>query len=497
LFKYPVDLIGAIVFLRQINTFIWRDNQNCAIIESMPKRIPQDELDKILHAIASIPDAASLEEISNALGGDIPRRTLQRRLALLVEQNRLTITGRGRASRYQVPETAGGDKALPDSPREQRDESYVPISPEGEGVKQAVRQPIQKRKPAGYNRAFLDSYRPNSTFYLPADVRRHLDEIGRPPTGEQPAGTYALKIFNRLLIDLSWNSSRLEGNTYSLLETERLLELGEAAEGKDARDAQMILNHKAAIELLVDQAPEIGLNRYTICNLHGLLSDNLLGDPQACGRLRSIPVGIGGTVYHPLEVPQLIEECFLQILSMATEIDDPFEQAFFVLVHLPYLQPFEDVNKRVSRLSVNIPLIRDNLCPLSFVDVPERAYIDGIVGVYELNRVELLRDVFVWAYERSCVRYSAVQQSLGEPDPFRVKYRKEIIDFVTSIIRGGFDKRQAAEWIAKKSKQVINTKDRARFIEIVETELGSLHEGNIARYRLRPAEFSAWKTDWR
>ena len=100
--------------------------------------------------------------------------------------------------------------------------------------------------------------------------------MGSTLDGERPAGTYARQLFSRLLIDLSWNSSRLEGNTYSLLETERLLHLGEAAEGKDAREAQMILNHKAAIELLVDQASETGFNRYTILNLHGLLSDNLL-----------------------------------------------------------------------------------------------------------------------------------------------------------------------------------------------------------------------------
>jgi Fic family protein len=157
------------------------------------------------------------------------------------------------------------------------------------------------------------------------------------------------QIFSRLLIDLSWNSSRLEGNTYSLLETERLLELGEAAEGKDALEAQMILNHKAAIELLVEQATEVGFNRYTILNLHALLSDNLLADPQACGRLRAIVVGIGRTVYHPLEVPQLIDEFFQQLLDTAAAIADPFEQAFFAMAHLAYLRPFEDVNKRVSR----------------------------------------------------------------------------------------------------------------------------------------------------
>ncbi len=464
----------------------------------MPKRISQDELDKILQAVASFPEGGNVGEISEALGGEVPRRTLQRHLALLVEQNRLTIEGRARASRYQLPkiaaEVTGTLLALKG---EMHGEVYVPLSPEGEEIKHTVRQPIQNRSPVGYNRDYLDSYHPNSTFYLSEDVRRQLAEIGRPPGGKQPAGTYVLKIFNRLLVDLSWNSSRLEGNTYSLLETERLLDLGEEALGKDAREAQMILNHKAAIEFLVEQAPDTGLNKYIICNLHALLSDNLLGDPQACGRLRSIPVGIGGTVYHPLEIPQLIDECFLQILSMASEINDPFEQAFFVLVHLPYLQPFEDVNKRVSRLSANIPMVRDNLCPLSFVDVPKQAYIDGIVAVYELNRIELLRDVFVWAYQRSCSRYSAVQQSLGEPDPFRVKYRREIIGYVTTVIRKGFDKREAAGWIARKAKQEIGAKDRARFIEIIETELGSLHEGNIARYRLLLEEFISWKKSWR
>jgi hypothetical protein len=489
--------VARLSFCDTKTDLLWRDFDNCATIAIMPKRIPQDELERILRVIAEFP-GAGLEEISVALGGILPRRTLQRRLALLVERKRLTVEGRGRASRYRLPINRGERNViLPPIRVEARGETYVPLSPESEEIRHAVRQPRQNRQPVGYNRDFLDSYRPNETFYLPSDLRRHLAEIGSPPGGEQPAGTYVLKIFNRLLIDLSWNSSRLEGNTYSLLETERLLELGEATEGKDARDAQMILNHKAAIELLVEQAPEIAFNRYTICNLHALLSDNLLGDPRACGRLRSIPVGIGGTVYHPLEVPQLIVESFLQILATATAIDDPFEQAFFVLVQLPYLQPFEDVNKRVSRLSANIPLIRRNLCPLSFVDVPGKAYIDGVVAVYELNRVELLRDVFVWAYNRSCARYSAVQQSLGAPDPFRVKYRNEITEFVTSVVRQGFDKREAAKWIAGKAEREVNADARARFIEIVETELGGLHEGNIARYRLRSAEFATWKENWR
>lgn len=456
----------------------------------MPKRVTSRELDPILRAADRFPLGGSIEDIGEALEFRLPRRTLQRRLALLVERKRLAVEGRGRGSRYR-PIT------IPQEPAPPSGEAYVPISPEAEIVKRAVREPVQNRRPVGYNRVFIDSYRPNETFYLSHDIRRRLAELGRPPEGGLPAGTYARKIFNRLLIDLSWNSSRLEGNTYSLLETERLLELGETAEGKDAREAQMILNHKTAIELLVEQAPEIGFNRYTLLNLHALLSENLLADPGACGRLRSIPVGITGTVYRPLEVPQLIEEYFQKILDTATAVADAFEQAFFVMVHLPYLQPFEDVNKRVSRLAANIPLIRGNLCPLSFVDVSDRAYVDGILGVYELNRVELLRDVFVWAYERSCTRYSAVRQSLGEPDPFRLKYRPSIAETVGEIVRGDMDKKAATAFARRRAGENAPQEDRARFIEVVETELMGLHEGNIARYRLRPAEYQAWRRVWR
>ena len=116
--------------------------------------------------------------------------------------------------------------------------------------------------------------------------------MGRTPDSEKPAGTYARHILDRLLVDLSWASSQLEGNTYSLLDTKRLIEHGQAAEGKDAAETQMILNHKAAIEFLVDSADDLAFNRQTILNLHALLSDNLLPDPGAGGRLRRIGVGI-------------------------------------------------------------------------------------------------------------------------------------------------------------------------------------------------------------
>jgi len=157
---------------------------------------------------------------------------------------------------------------------------------------------------------------------------------------------------------------------------------------------------------------------------------------------------------------------------------------------------FEDVNKRVSRLAANIPLIRENLCPLSFVDVPKRAYIDGVLGVYELNRVDLIRDVFVWAYERSSARYSTVRQSLGEPDPFRLRYRQAIAELIAKIVRTNMNKKSATKLVQSSALQLMPVAQRERFVEVVETELINLHEGNIARYRLRPSEFRSWRTLW-
>lgn len=462
-------------------------------ITAMPKIVSDDEYRMILGVVRSFPDGASVSQIDSGLLRKFPYRSLQRRLQSLVDQKRLTREGMGRGSRYGLLSA----NVVAEPPAEFLPSAQLPLSDTGKAIRLAVRGPLHSRKPVGYQRPFLDAYRPNETAYLSPDLRRQLARMGTGLAGDLPAGTYARHIYHRLLIDLSWNSSRLEGNTYSLLETERLLELGQSVIGKDAWEAQMILNHKAAIELLVENAGEIGFNSYTICNLHALLAENLLADPRAEGRLREIAVQIGGTVYHPLEGPQAIRECFDQLLATATAINDPFEQAFFAMVHLPYLQPFEDVNKRVARFAANIPLIRLNFCPLSFVDVPVRDYIDGILGVYEQNRIELLRDLFVWAYERSCARYAAVRHSLGEADPFRLRHRDLIRVVVGSLVREQMDRTAAIDFIRHQVEGGAGPEDRARLIEVIETEVMSLHEGNFARYRVRPSEFQAWQEIWR
>jgi hypothetical protein len=461
-------------------------------------RIIDAELAAIRACVARFPEGISLEQIEVNLPLKLPRRTLQRRIAGLVAEGQLRVEGKRRSTRYLPGNPTRAEVVVQQEGMRihAQGEIQLPLSAEGREIEQHVLQPLPLRRPVGYQREFLDQYRPNVSFYLPPVVREELHACGHVASVDTPAGTYARQIFNRLLIDLSWNSSRLEGNTYSLLETERLLSAGEQAQGKDARETQMILNHKDAIEFLVEAADEIGFNRYTLLNLHALLSDNLLDDPLACGRLRSIAVGIGHTVFHPLEGPQRIAECFQQVLDTAAAIKDPFEQAFFVMVQLPYLQPFEDVNKRVSRLAANIPLIRHNLCPLAFADVPQKTYISAMLGIYELNRIELLRDVFVWAYKRSCARYSAVRQSLGEPDPFRMRYRQLIGETVAQVVRQRMGKSQAIAFIRQLAQSTVPPTEQPRFIEICETQTMSLHEGNIARYRLRPSEYQAWREVW-
>ena len=455
----------------------------------MPKYISDKDLYPIETLLADRPDGWRIGEIEKALEGQdlsFNRRTLQRRLVRLEKAGRILIVGVGRATRY-----------LPIVSTEKSTEANggIFLSIDAQEVQNRISRPLSARPPVSYQREFIDSYQPNVTWYLPAAIRNHLLDNGRRIGIDYAAGTYIRQILDRLLIDLSWASSRLEGNTYSLLETERLIAFGEAAPGKTPFETQMVLNHKAAIEFLVDAVDEVGFDRRTILNLHALLSDNLLGNPSASGRLRAIPVGIGKSVYEPLAVPQLIDEIFRQILDTAVAISDPFEQAFFVTVHLPYLQPFENVNKRVSRLAANIPLIHHNLCPLSFVDVPEDLYINGLLGVYELNRIELMRDVFVWTYERSCDRYQVVRHTLGEPDTFRLRYRKALIDCVGEAIRqvGRGNAIDTGEVLSHLAKDLVPENDREHFLKIAKEEIAALHEGNFARYRLRPTEFMDWQ----
>jgi hypothetical protein len=453
------------------------------------KNIKQ-ELEAIRSALSQFKDGASLEDIKTTSRLDIALRSLQRRLEKLHEQREITLSGKTRSTLYHLVRDSGDGES-----NAQPDKNPVPLTTGGRKILAMISRPKQQRSPVEYNRYFLQLYRPNIDSYLSTDEKVKLAEMGKTARFDQPPGTYARETLNRLLIDLSFNSSRLEGNSYSLLDTERLISLGEADDSKSAAEAQMILNHKDAIEFIAQAANGIGFNRYTTLNLHALLSSNLLPDPAASGRLRTLRAGIRQSVYTPLAIPQQIEEMFNLMLEKAEHIKDPFEQAFFIMVQLPYLQPFDNTNKRVARLAANIPLNRQNLAPLSFIDVPNDIYTQGMVGVYELNRFELLKDVFLWAYERSSLRYTSLRQSLGEPDPFRLKHREQIRGLIAEIVSGSLSHKEATVLIRTNATHLPENV-QPKFIESVETELLALHEGNFARYRISPEKFRRWKEGW-
>lgn len=439
----------------------------------------------LLTTIQASDDGLTLNDLL-ARHPDVPRRTAQRWIGQLLTEGRLRASGETRSRRYFAVEmTIGTDLPSDHFP------AYIPLSADSRDILVYVDQPLEARKPVGYQREFLEAYQPNRTWYLPEPLRRQLRKMGATGQADSPAGTYSRAILSRLLIDLSWASSHLEGNTYSRLDTRELIEHGKVAQGKAAIETQMILNHKTAIELLVENAAAAGFNRYTILNLHSALSENLLPNPADEGRIRQHAVEIGKSVYRPLTVPQQIEVMLELLFEKAGLIADPFEQSFFVMVHLPYLQPFADINKCTSRLAANLPLFRANLCPLTFLDMPEQAYSRAILGLYELTRVELLRDVYVWAYERSTQEYLAIKQDLAEPDPTRLAFRDVIKQTIRDVvIRADED---ALGVIRQHIADDVAAPDQDSVQALIIEELRRLHEGVLARYGLRPSEYRAWK----
>ena len=351
-------------------------------------------------------------------------------------------------------------------------------------IRAHLETPFHQRAPVAHRRAFLDDYVPGRSCYLSQAERARL-RAGGAPSEQLTAGTYAKRIVTRLVVDLAWASSRMEGNTYEILQTERLIEVGEQAEGKARVEALMILNHKDAIEHVVDHLEDLAMDRRTFCDVHALLANGLLYDPGLGGRLRRLPVSIGRSAYLPLEDEFDVAREFDVFLGKAQAITDPFEQAFFVLVHLPYLQPFADVNKRTSRITANIPLLKAGLAPLSFVATDDREYVDGLLGVYELNDVALMRKVFLDSYLASAHQYTALRAQMDSPPRAAVVHR----DFVRNVVR-----RCVLEWktfrrpdvLAMATRAGIPADERDAVAAYAEGEFNGVHEGNAIRYGLPP-----------
>lgn len=445
------------------------------------------ELSKIESAINRHADGFAKGQIAEIIDFTIEDKTLQRRLATLVDAGRILRKGQRKAARYYSVES------LSSSIKGQKELLSDNIfSKSSQSVLKFLEKPVHSRPSVSYKRSFLDDYIPNETIYVPKPLREQLLAQGVRFDTELAAGTYARQICQRLLIDLSYNSSRLEGNTYSQLDTQKLLEEGITAEGKTHEETVMIMNHKEAILFLVENAQDVELNSLTVRNLHNMLAQDLLANPEACGNIRSIEVNIGKSTYRPLANSHQLRELFELMLLKARQIEDPFEQSFFLLVHLSYLQAFEDVNKRTSRLSCNIPFIKKNLCPLSFVDVSREDYTAALLAIYELNDIAPMLELYQWAYLRSCQQYAVARQSIGEIDTFRIQYRQQRKDVMGEVVRQKLHGQEAEALIASFcAKAEIDNTDK--FIAMALADLDALHAGAIIGLGIAEAQLEEWQ----
>lgn len=409
--------------------------------------------------------------------------TIKRQLEQLLQAEKVTRAGQARATRYSLIEqaTAGATTATLAS-----ETTIAKVSPNWSAesllLHAALELPLAAREPVTYQRKFVDNYIPNQTSLLPRDLAQVLANEGRM-NGQQPAGTYARKVLEQLLIDLSWSSSRLEGNRYTLLDTQELFKSG-LSDGDT--DTVMLLNHKRAIEFLVDAVPDYGLNAGLVRNLHAVLMQDLLADTDVLGAIRKKVVNISNTVYVPTQVPSLLEEMFEAILNKARVIKNPIESAFFLWVNLAYLQPFEDGNKRTSRVAANVPLMLYNCAPLSFLDVDLQDYAHAMMGVYEFLNVSMAVDLFAWTYRRSLKKYVVVLEAMGAPDPIRLGYRESLNEAIQLVVR----ERQSIDNTL--ARLHLSQESAPGFRDLLVEELQKLDVFNCARYRLTMGVTEAW-----
>jgi Fic/DOC family len=391
---------------------------------------------------------------------------------------RLERLGAGRSTIYRVPLATVATVVAAHEPQPE-----IPRSAAAKALLARLLKPLGARQPVSYQRSLVDGYKPNKTTLMPARLAAQLVAAGKSKD-QLPAGTYARKVLEQLLIDLSWFSSRLEGNRTSLLATRDLFEKGRSE--NDDRDATMLLNHKETIEFMVDAVPTEGITVPVVRNLQSLLMQGLLADPADLGAIRRKIVNIQDTVYVPSQLPNLLEEMLGHIVDKARNTRNPVEASFFLWVNIAYLQPFVDGNKRTSRLAANMPLMLANCAPLSFLDVGPHDYAMAMLGVYERLDVTLAVELFAWTYRRSIEKYQVVVESMGHPDPLRVRYREQLGEAVRQVVYFGRKVGHAVKGLA------IPAADAALFDAMLQSELTHLEPYNCARYRLPIGKTQEW-----
>jgi len=428
-----------------------------------------DEVDKaIVAALKDRKEGMGAKEILVALGRQgqrISQVTLTRRMDRLIQAKHVIRQGKARATRYL------------------RDPYHDWLA-----------VPPNKRRPVGYDASLLENYRPNVDAWLAPDERQRLEEVGGGRRID--ASTYSRAIAQKLLVDLSWASSALEGNTYSYLDTQVLIEFGQAAEGKSRDETVMILNHKEAINHIVEHIEDIEASVLDIRQIHALLSRGLSNmGPHDIGAIRRTPVTIGGSAYAPLVIPQRIEEELALVAAKAQQIENPFEQSLFLLVFISYLQAFKDVNKRTGRLACNVPLLKSGLAPFSFMEVDKAGYVEGLLAFYELGRVDIIKDAYIDGYARSAARYDVYSARPREVVEIEFRRRSDIYQCVRDYV-AAFTEGTAEEGASAFAEGRFADEDedvKRLLVERVTEMVEALSEGNHIAYGVSQNAFDNYR----
>ena len=314
-------------------------------------------------------------------GGDA---TLKRLIAAGVQKGDIVVEGKARATRYSLSPQAHLLMPLDL-------DTYFALDVDDRQVQTSFNfNLIREQLPAV--RLFSDEEQSHLQA-LQAEFQKHLSEM----TDKEYR-----KEMERLGIDLSWKSSQIEGNTYSLLETERLLRESKTADGKTKEEAVMLLNHKDALRFILDNPDYLqALSVSHIEDIHQLLTKELSVDRG----IRHRRVGITGTNYHPLDNEFQIREALRDTCDLINGKENIFEKALLALVLLSYIQAFADGNKRTARITSNAILIANGYCPLSFRSVDSIDYKKAMLVFYEQNNIYAFKQIFIDQFEFAVKEY--------------------------------------------------------------------------------------------
>jgi Fic family protein len=336
----------------------------------------KSETSKILFFISAHPECSS-SDIHAHLQNEISLATAKRQLAQLVTTGEVVSIGTGRSTRYIV------------SIRHQLLHSIDPAL--------YFKQEIDERTiRASFNFELSETLKGIHLFS--AEELNRLNNLHAAFKARTAAMDVMIKgrEMERLAIDLSWKSSQIEGNTYSLLETEVLLKEKKTASGRTKDEATMLLNHKEAIDLIVENPTFIlPLSLAMIENIHSILIKEL----NVSQSIRRRRVGISGTNYRPLENEFQIREAMEQMCGLINDRENVFEKALLALALISYIQPFEDGNKRTARILSNALLLGEGYCPLSFRTVDPIDYKMAMLIFYEQNNLSAVKGMFIDQYE--------------------------------------------------------------------------------------------------